>query len=46
MAADTSQYNKDMKKIVTAPVKESFVPLGEKLSMAFSFVKNYFWSTQ
>lgn len=41
----TQISHKDMKKVAAAPVKESFVPLGEKLSIAFSSVKNYFWST-
>ena len=37
--------HKDMKKVVTAPVKQSVVPLGERLFTTFSSVKNYFWST-
>ena len=36
--------NKNMKKVVTAPMKESVVPLGEKLFTAFSSFKNYLWS--
>ena len=37
--------NKNLAKTVTAPVKESVAPLGNKLYTTFSSLKNYLWST-
>ncbi|XP_065914926.1 uncharacterized protein [Dysidea avara] len=37
--------NKNLAKTVTAPIKESVAPLGNKLYTTFSSLKNYLWST-